>query len=235
MGISAPAQHVTRQFGKLGLIGCLCLGLGACQMQTPSSQTTRLIERDIEAPDLYDRRESALWPGEISSAGAWASSSHIRAPQRVVLRHPDNGNFVIATLFPSSLKGVTLSSDAAQALKIPAKTPQDIQITALRRQGEQSALPPQGVLLDSNIDLAPNVAPSLNVQAQGAGQIQIGMFSIEANAKAAIAQLNAKGVSAQSRQTSLRGKPSWTVTASGDTNVLNTVKAAGFADAYSLK
>ena len=65
--------------------------------------------------------------------------------------------------------------------------------------------------------------------------IQIGIFSIEANAKRAAANLKTAGIAADIRPETSQGKPFWSVTTRGDAAALGKVKKAGFKDAYFLK
>lgn len=65
--------------------------------------------------------------------------------------------------------------------------------------------------------------------------IQIGIFSVEANAKRTVDKLAKAGITASVREGSAQGKSFWSVTATGDAAVLAKIKAAGFADAYLLK
>ncbi len=67
------------------------------------------------------------------------------------------------------------------------------------------------------------------------GFIQIGIFSVEANAKRAADTLTKAGVAVNIRKEESQGKPFWSVTARGDAGVLGKIKQAGFADAYFLK
>jgi hypothetical protein len=65
--------------------------------------------------------------------------------------------------------------------------------------------------------------------------IQIGIFSVEANATRAVDTLTKAGVKADMRREEAQGKPFWSVTARGDGAALAKVKSAGFTDAYILK
>jgi cell division septation protein DedD len=76
----------------------------------------------------------------------------------------------------------------------------------------------------------PAVAPVTGVR-----QVQIGIFSVEDNAKRAVATLAAAGVTATIRKETSIGKTLWSVVASGDAAVLAKIKQAGFTDAYFLK
>jgi cell division septation protein DedD len=79
---------------------------------------------------------------------------------------------------------------------------------------------------------APAAKPA---SASGGSLIQIGIFSVEANAKRAMDALEKAGVSASIRSEQTQGKTFWSVTARGDSATLQKVKSAGFADAYVLK
>ena len=67
------------------------------------------------------------------------------------------------------------------------------------------------------------------------GLIQIGIFSVEANAKRASDQLKAAGIAADIRAETAQGKSFWSVTARGDKGLMAKIKQAGFKDAYFLK
>jgi cell division septation protein DedD len=65
--------------------------------------------------------------------------------------------------------------------------------------------------------------------------IQIGIFSVEANAKRASDQLKAAGIAADIRAETSQGKSFWSVTARGEKGLMAKIKQAGFKDAYFLK
>lgn len=67
------------------------------------------------------------------------------------------------------------------------------------------------------------------------GLIQIGIFSVEANATRAVAQLKKAGITADTRKGTAQGKDFWQVTARGGADTLAKAKTAGFKDAYVLK
>ncbi|WP_323008191.1 hypothetical protein [Pseudorhodobacter sp.] len=114
------------------------LGLSACQStsnpfstkdnpatseQRVSSETsTRLIDRDVEAPQVFQVSDDALWDGRPSLGGVWVASPDAQDPERVILRNPTNGKFVIGALFRRERNnpGPTLqiSSDAAAASRL---------------------------------------------------------------------------------------------------------------------
>lgn len=78
-------------------------------------------------------------------------------------------------------------------------------------------------------------APKPVVASGKGGLIQIGIFSVEANAKRAVEQLKAAGITADIRAETAQGKSYWSVTARGDKGLMAKIKQAGFNDAYFLK
>jgi cell division septation protein DedD len=105
----------------------------------------RLVERDVEAPEVFQVTDQALWDGRPSLGGVWVASPDAVDPERVIIRNPDNGNFVIGALFRRERlnPGPTLqiSSDAAAALGILAGAPTSIEVVALRRTEEADPAP----------------------------------------------------------------------------------------------
>lgn len=80
---------------------------------------------------------------------------------------------------------------------------------------------------------APQVDPVLT--APRGAQIQIGIFSVEANANRAVATLAKAGIAASVRKETSHGKPLWSVVATGNAALLAQIKQAGFKDAYVIK
>jgi rare lipoprotein A len=240
--------------------------------------------------------DDALWDGRPSLGGVWVASPDTKDPERVIMRNPTNGKFVIGALFRREREnpGPTLqiSSDAAAALGILAGAPAKISVTALRREEAPEEAPVTPILdtaeavgdpvtpgaIDAGgvetvaLDAGPApatpekpgkkgkkpketvavaaaaidaAAPKPEVVAPGPAAaapaatggrpIQIGIFSVEANAKRAVDTLAKAGVSAEIRTEASKGKTFWSVIARGDAAALKKVKAAGFTDAYMLK
>lgn len=259
----------------------------------PGKKSVKLVDRDVEAPEVFSVTDMALWDGRPSLGGVWVASPDAVDPERVILRNPANGKFVIGALFRREREnpGPTLqiSSDAAAALGLLAGQPGKVSVTALRREEAPSAAPdaskpildqaetvatetldpvagaaaaidkaeasgkgkkgktaggPEAPVVASSLETtaAPSAkAPAANAPAakapadNGKGLIQIGIFSVEANAKRAVDTLGKAGVSATVREEKSQGKPFWSVTAKGGADALAKAKAAGFKDAYVLK
>ncbi len=277
---------------------------GGASAATPA-RSVKLVDTDVEAPEVFQVTDQALWDGRPSLGGVWVASADAVDPERVILRNPANGKFVIGALFKREAFNpgpkLQISSDAADALGILAGQPVQISVTALRREQAAPATDASKPLLDANetvtttaaagagstaapggvstatlgavataaIDKAQGSAPTApaitatapaasastpapaqeqtSAQAQARAQaqapaagtggttIQIGIFSVEANADRAVETLKKAGVNATARKETTQGKTWWSVTATGTGDraaLLTKVKGLGFADAY---
>lgn len=106
---------------------------------TPAQSTsTKFVERDVEAPEVFSAKEAGLWDGRPSLGGVWVAHPDVDDPERVIIRNQANGKFVIGALFrrERALPGPRLqvSSDAAAALSMLAGQPVELEVTALRRE-----------------------------------------------------------------------------------------------------
>jgi cell division septation protein DedD len=289
--------------------GMTCVALTACEPGTGNAPQTeaagsdarpatsvRLVDHDVEAPEVFQTEDKGLWDGRPSLGGVWVASPDAKNPERVIMRNPANGKFVIGGLFQrdASLPGpkLQLSSDAADALGLLAGEPVVISVTALRREEAQAPTPDATKpLLDANEAVAgagqtskgqtdvvatataaldgvsdtakpvagkpsdksadkpstkpaaqaqtaaqPATEPAVQPAAEGSGAlIQIGIFSVEANAKRASDVLAKAGIPASITKETSHGKDLWSVTARGNAAVLSQIKSAGFKDAYVLR
>ena len=249
--------------------------------------STRIVDRDVEAPEVFQTTDQALWDGRPSLGGVWVASPDTKDPERVIIRNKANGKFVIGALFRRENLNpgpkLQISSDAAAALGILAGAPTQINVTALRRDQAEVAPDATKPILDSSesvqtaaidpvagaaaaIDraeakktadpIAPVVtsapldapapkpaakppaakpAPAAAPKVASGSTIQIGIFSVEANAKRAAEALKKAGLSADVHKEESKGKALWSVTTKGDAAALTKVKGLGFPDAYFLK
>jgi cell division septation protein DedD len=253
------------------------------------AKSVKLVDRDTEAPEVFQTTDDALWDGRPSLGGVWVASPDAKDPERVILRNPANGKFVIGALFRREIDNpgpkLQISSDAASALGMLAGAPAKVSVTALRREEAAATPDASKPILDSSETVAtetldpipgaaaaldratakptsPGAAPTITAEAIPAGTIvpkagqapapaksaatkpassgaggtiQIGIFSVEANANRAAATLKAAGLSAEVRKETSQGKSFWSVTSRGDKAALDKVKKAGFKDAYFVK
>ncbi|NOX41054.1 MAG: SPOR domain-containing protein [Alphaproteobacteria bacterium] len=140
--------------GRVLLALTLVAGLSACEKfdmpkfgtgakaeaasPAQSNASVKLVERDVEAPDVFQITDSALWDGRPSLGGVWVAYPGDIQPERVIIRNTENQKFVIGALFKRERENpgpkVQLSSDAAAALGILAGKPTELNVTALRRE-----------------------------------------------------------------------------------------------------
>jgi len=157
---------------RLGLAVCGLLALAACgeefqpfgNLGTRNATgdgpapigATRLVERDVEAPEVFQVTEEGLWDGRPSLGGVWVAHPTADDPERVLIRNEENGRFVIGALFrrehDNPGPAMMISSDAAAALNILAGDPTQVQVTALRR--EEVADPEGAPAEDTELTLA---------------------------------------------------------------------------------
>jgi len=279
---------------SLGLSGCVSdfkmpqIKLGkkkeaaAAATATPDN-TVKLVERDVEAPDVFQVTDMALWDGRPSLGGVWVAYPGDIQPERVIIRDEENGKFVIGALFKRERVNpgpkFQLSSDAAAALGILAGKPTKLNVTALRREqvplnppkpagkpakgdkitsiaaaaidkAETRAKPkpnprrktaasakPQGVKTAPAKQAKP-AAPKKPVSPLAKPYIQIGIFSVEQNARNTATALQTQGVLPIVKAQESRGKKFWRVligpaqSKSERAVLLKKARKLGFNDAY---
>lgn len=230
---------------------------------TPFS-SARSVDRDVEAPEVFQTTDEALWDGRPSLGGVWVASPDAKDPERVIIRNDANGKFVIGALFRREIDNpgpkLQISSDAAAALGMLAGAPATVNVTALRRDEAQvqtdatrpildasetvdtSTLDPAAGTASDDVTTAPaptavasaidGSATAAPVSATAGRSIQIGIFSVEANATRASETLKAAGLAATVSREQSQGRALWSVMSRGDAAVLAQVKGLGFPDAY---
>ena len=242
------------------LAGCAGLDLGEDASNDAPSTVTNLVERDVEAPDVVNISEAGLWDGRPSLGGIWVAHPDAKDPEKVIIRNPQNGKFVIGALFRREREfsgpSLQLSSDAADALGILAGQPSKVSVVALRRQSVpvetpeagkaenrviEESLDPIQQTTEAAIDAADTPTPKPKPSSLGKPYLQIGIFGVEVNARGAVSSMSAKGLSASMSKLTLNNKPFWRVivgpvaTTAEMSTMRKTVTAAGFADAYAVK
>ncbi|MET4103424.1 rare lipoprotein A [Roseovarius sp. MBR-78] len=122
--------------GKFTLLQPQAGGVGAAAGDGP--RATRLVERDVEAPEVFQATDMGLWDGRPSLGGVWVAHPDVTEPERVIIRNTADGKFVIGALFRRQREvpgpAFQVSSDAASALGLIAGSPQQLNVTALRRE-----------------------------------------------------------------------------------------------------
>lgn len=247
----------------------------------PSDTTVKLVERDVEAPEVFQVTDKGLWDGRPSLGGVWVAHPDVNEPERVIIRNTKNSKFVIGALFRRERDNpgpiLQVSSDAAAALGMLAGAPVDLNVTALRRETEPE-IPPEAAptaeiaapdeieatTLDpvasaaAAIDAAesdeasvtpapvptPTPAPAPKPKPAKSSlekpYLQIGIFSVEQNARDTATAMRQSGMVPTVKEQSLKGKKFWRVivgpaTSKSERNVLlKKIKGIGFDDAYPV-
>lgn len=202
------------------------------------SRSVKLVERDTEAPEIFQVTENGLWDGRPSLGGVWVAHPDVKDPERVIIRNEKNGKFVIGALFRRERENpgprLQVSSDAAATLGMLAGQPQKLNVTALRRETitENTPAPdaaPQvgapGSISESNLAPAagaaatastppapkptPKPAPSSNKLSKPF--IQLGIFSVEQNANNTAQAMRVAGMVPTVKKSTSSGKTFWRV------------------------
>ncbi|MBF9031001.1 SPOR domain-containing protein [Rhodobacterales bacterium HKCCE3408] len=117
----------------------------------------RMVERDVESPEVFYAEQPGLWDGRPSLGGVWVAHAEAEDPERVLIRNTANGQEVVGALFrrERDLPGPAfqVSSDAAAAINMIAGTPTDLEVVALRTREEPEPLdipapPPEATATD---------------------------------------------------------------------------------------
>ena len=244
------------------------------------TRATRLVERDVEAPEVFQATDMGLWDGRPSLGGVWVAHPDVKEPERVIIRNTGNGKFVIGALFRRQREvpgpAFQVSSDAASALGLLAGSPQQLNVTALRREeapveeaeetdgGAVQDIEPAPEIAASDLDPVAGAAAAIDAAeateeaaataatpepepkpARAASTlakpfVQVGIFSIEENARNTATALRQAGMVPTVLDQTSQGKRFWRVivgparSAADRAAVLKKIKGIGFADAYPV-
>lgn len=160
---------------------------GASDTDAVSSadNSVKLIERDVEAPEVFQVTDTGLWDGRPSLGGVWVAHPDVKEPERVIIRNTTNGKFVIGALFRRERENpgpiLQVSSDAAAALDMLAGSPNELNVTALRRESapdpealaaaaEAETLDAPAEIEETTLDPIAGAAAAIETAEAGAGQ-----------------------------------------------------------------
>lgn len=121
------------------LMGCVegggKTGPDGTQVSAPTKKGK--TAQDVEAPEVFQTTDSALWDGRPSLGGIWVAAPDVTSPERALIFNPATGKSITGALFKRERENpgprLQLSSDAAEALGILAGQPTEIKVTALRK------------------------------------------------------------------------------------------------------
>jgi hypothetical protein len=173
-GVSArhfrrPGLTLLAGLAALALAGCEQAGTaagGGSVMDRPAQG--RAVERDVEAPEVFQVADQGLWDGRPSLGGVWIAHADVDDPERVMIRNEATGEFVVGALFRRERENpgprLQVSSDAAAALGMLAGQPVELSVVALRREESAPEPPaaapePQDVVEEAPTALAEAPAP----------------------------------------------------------------------------
>lgn len=253
---SSPIALIGRAIMRaIGIISCAVLaGCMALQNTGSQSDTTQRIERDVEAPDLLELTEEAIWDGSTSLGGIWVSRLQRTDPMKVIIRNTANDSFVIGSLLPGVSRpngfALQVSQDAANALGMSEGVPSELKVTALIP--EDTLKPAQDILPPTQIDTIvtetlepapkaprPSYAPNV-VSSLAKPYLQLGIFAVEDNADRAKALLRKAKLPYRVPTFTRDGKTYWRVVVGPATSeaqaveLTDIVKQEGFKDAYRV-
>ncbi len=287
------AQTTNRAWGKIGrlsILATLAITLAGCEdgktfklfkpkdrsaaTATASSGPSKMIERDVEAPDVFHITDDGLWDGRPSLGGVWIAHADVTDPERVIIRNKANGKSVVGALFRRERENpgpkLQLSSDAATELGMLAGQPAKLDVVALRREEVPEVAPaPTEETLDAPEDIeetsldpiasaaaaidaaenkpaatadaspAPKPAPTAKpASAPSKPYIQLGIFSVQANANKTAANMRKSGLQSVVKEQTGSGKTYWRVlvgpagSSAERASMLKKIKGMGFSDAY---
>ncbi|MBR3369038.1 MAG: SPOR domain-containing protein [Rhodobacteraceae bacterium] len=135
------------RFVTFGMGIVLTASLAACMDGTGSDMarsdpaarsTAQTTERDVEAPEVFSKRDAGLWDGRPSLGGVWVAHPDVRDPERVIIRNTENGQQTVGALFRRERMNpgpvFQVSADAAAAVSMLAGAPTTLEIVALRTE-----------------------------------------------------------------------------------------------------
>lgn len=250
-----------------------------------STPTGEVIERDVEAPDVFEATEAGLWDGRPSLGGVWVAHPDVTDPERVLIRNTANDKFVVGALFrrERDIPGprLQISSDAAEALSMLAGAPTQLEVVALRKEEvavEEPLAPVESDLIEeapaietaaldplagveAALEAVPETAPvtpaaapaptpapkpvAMPAAAAAPADIskpflQIGIFSVEENAKRTADAMRNAGIVPTTKRFDRDGKSFWRVlvgpaqSSAERTDLLAKIKKEGYTDAYAV-
>jgi len=140
----------TSQYRFLGLAVVVSISLAGCMEGTGNRSGTGgaafsagPVDRDIEDPRVFSKRENGLWDGRPSLGGVWVAHPDVRSPERVIIRNIENGQETIGALFQRERMNpgpsFQVSGEAANAVGMLAGAPTMIEVVALRVEDAQPA------------------------------------------------------------------------------------------------
>ena len=225
-----------KSFGKVIFLITFAITVVSCgsfsnEARTPNNKAEISFH---EKPKILDISTSVIWDGRQTLGGNWVSHPNIKSPERVLIKNTTNGRSVVGAVFQQTKnlnKGqAAISSDAAKALGVSKNDETKLQIVAVK-------------VIENSKDNAAGTStrvekkPTSNVNLTKPF-VQVGIFGVENNAIKTRDQMAKLGLPINTFEFKIKEKTYWRVVAGPATtlenkdNMLNTIKSAGFTDAY---
>jgi cell division septation protein DedD len=227
--------------------------------QTGQVSAENLVERDVEAPEVFQVTEAGLWDGRPSLGGVWVAHPDVQTPERVIIRNGTNKKNVIGALFRRERETadprLQVSSEAAGALALLAGAPVNLTVTALRKRsvspeptttssGSTATDKPNANAIETAGLKTAKTTPKGSASKKSATLkkpfIQIGIFSIKKNATNAGATMRQLGILPTIKEQKTKDKKFWRVIVGPASSLeerrtlLSSIISAGFRDAYAV-
>lgn len=191
----------------LALAGCMDGTGGTTGPTSEGGRAEQAVERDVEAPNVFSKRDSALWDGRPSLGGVWVAHPDVRTPERVIIRNSETGRETIGALFRRERMNpgpvFQVSADAAAAVGMLAGAPTGIEVIALRTE-EIAPAPAEAAAADTpETQVAATAADTpvtpIPATIQTAAQVASAPVAapVAATAQAAIATADASAAAAE--------------------------------------
>ena len=201
-------------------------------------------ENDVEAPEIFNAEGLAYWDGQSSLGGVWITHPNVDQATRVLIKDKYGGKSVIGAIFNRSVddseKRMLLSSEAAASLGVEANENRIITVTALRALKTVKSI-------KNKSDVKSAESKVVSLQNSGSENIalrkpyiQVGIFSIEQNARNTAEVMNQLNIQPTVKEQTSRNKTFWRVIVGPAVDInerstlLQKVKAVGFGDAYAV-
>ena len=187
-----------------------------------------------EKPKILDISATVIWDGSQTLGGNWVSHPNIKSPERVLIKNTTNGKSVVGAVFQQTKNPneglAAISSDAAKALNISKNDETKLQLVAIK-------------MIENSKDTANGTSTSVEKKPTSNVNltkpfIQVGIFGVENNAIKTRDQMAKLGLPINTFDFKIKEKTYWRVVAGPATtlenkdNMLNTIKSAGFTDAF---
>ncbi|MCC5967015.1 MAG: SPOR domain-containing protein, partial [Natronohydrobacter sp.] len=166
---------------SISLAGCM-EGTGNRSGTGGTAFSAGPVDRDIEDPRVFSKRENGLWDGRPSLGGVWVAHPDVRSPERVIIRNIENGQETIGALFRRERMNpgpsFQVSGEAANAVGMLAGAPTMIEVVALRIEDAPAAVaePAESEPATQEIAAAPAApAPQIAAASETEGDVLIAM------------------------------------------------------------